>query len=451
MKLLIALRQALFIAIIIPVHYSQIASGGSLIRDTETEQTISFFANDIISAAGLITAATKIQILLDPKVNAFVSAGQRITITTGLIQATETPGQLMGVIAHEVAHIAGGHLARLKNALNKANKTAQVSNFLGVALGAISGQANLANAFGAGGSHVATRTLLKFSRIQEQSADLAATRYLDMVKVSSRGMLEFLKKLEDQSLLAQENTVPYQDTHPKTKDRISFVENHLQQSNYRGQTASPASMLLHAKLVAKISAFTNPPSVTLAKYSGSAEHIPAKYARAIAFFKKGEIIKSLNLVKKLIRDEPENPFFYELMGQILFENGRISEARNSYQRALTLLPNAPLIMIKLAHSMLELPDPRLLGTIKKLVTGAIQKDPRNHLAWHLLGTAYDRAGEPGLAALASAEYNLLLRRKTTARLMAQRAIKLLDITQPGSKRAFDILSATKGVSKSRSR
>ncbi|MEC8622526.1 MAG: M48 family metalloprotease [Pseudomonadota bacterium] len=451
MKLLIALRQALFIATIIPVHYSQMASCGSLIRDTETEQTISFFANDIISAAGLTTAATEIQILLDPKINAFVSAGQRITITTGLIQATETPGQLMGVIAHEVAHIAGGHLARLKNALDKANRTAQVSNFLGVALGAISGQANLANAFGAGGSHVATRTLLKFSRIQEQSADLAATRYLDMVKVSSRGMLQFLKKLEDQSLLVQANTVPYQDTHPKTKDRISFVENHLQQSNYRRQTASPASMLLHAKLVAKISGFTNQPSITLAKYSGSADNIPANYARAIAYFKKGEIIKSLNLVKKLIGDEPENPFFYELMGQILFENGRISEARNSYQKALELLPNAPLIMIKLAHSMLELPDPLLLGTIKKLVTEAIQKDPKNHLAWHLLGTAYDRAGEPGLAALASAEYNLLLRRKTTARLMAQRAIRLLDITQPGSKRAFDILLATKGVSKSRSR
>ena len=433
------------------MHFSQIASGGSLIRDTETEQTISFFANDIISAAGLITAATKIQILLDPEINAFVSAGQRITITTGLIQATETPGQLMAVIAHEVAHIAGGHLARLKNALNRANRTAQVSKFLGVALGAISGQTNLANAFGVGGSHVAKRTLLKFSRTQEQSADLAATRYLDMVKVSSRGMLQFLKKLENQSLLVQANTVPYQDTHPQTKDRISFVENHLQQSNYRGQTASPGAMLLHAKLVAKISAFTNPPSITLAKYSGSSELIPVKYARAIAFYKKGEVIKSLNLVKGLIKDEPENPFFYELMGQILFEHGRISEARNSYQRALKLLPKAPLIMIKLAHSMLELSDPHLLSTIKKLVTRAIQKDPKNHMAWHLLGTAYDRLGEPGLAALASAEYNLLLQRKTTARLMAQRAIRLLDITQPGSKRAFDILSATKGVSKSRSR
>jgi len=445
------LRTVLFTVIILIFQWPHVTYGASFIRDTETETTIRFFADKIIAAAGLLPESVKIQIVLDPEINAFVSGGQRITITTGLIQATEAPGQLMGVIAHEVAHIAGGHLARLNNSLSKARRTSQAAQFLGVALGAISGQAPIANALGAGGSHIAKRNLLKFSRTQEQAADLAATRYLDAVEVSSRGMLQFLEKLENQTLLIEPNTTHYEDTHPLTRDRIFFVQNHLQHSRHGERTSSPAANLLHAKLVAKIAAFTNPPSVTLAAYEETSEKIPFKYARAIAFFKNGEIKKSLDLINKLIRIRPKNPFFYELKGQILFENGRISEARNSYNRALELLPKAPLIMIKLAHTMLELKDVNLLNTVKNLLTGAIEKDSKNQYAWHLLGTAYNRSGNLGLAALASAEHNLLLGRKGTARLMAKRAIRLIDINQPGSKRASDILTATKEIEKSKSR
>jgi len=445
------LRTVFFTGIILILQCSNLTHSASFIRDTETEKTIRFFSDVIIAAAGLLPESVKIQIVLDPEINAFVSGGQRITITTGLIQATETPGQLMGVIAHEVAHIAGGHLARLNNSLSKARRTSQAAQFLGVALGAISGQAPIANALGAGGSHIAKRNLLKFSRTQEQAADLAATQYLDAVGVSSRGMLQFLEKLENQTLLMESNTSHYESTHPLTRDRIFFVKNHLQHSRHGERTSSPAANLLHAKLVAKIAAFTNPPSVTLAAYEETSEKIPFKYARAIAFFKNGEIKKSLDLINKLIYIRPKNPFFYELKGQILFENGRISEARNSYNRALELLPKAPLIMINLAHTMLELKDVNLLNTVKNLLTGAIEKDSKNQYAWHLLGTAYNRSGNLGLAALASAEHNLLLGRKGTARLMAKRAIRLIDINQPGSKRASDILTATKEIEKSKSR
>ena len=108
-------------------------------------------------------------------------------------------------------------------------------------------------------------------------------------------------------------------------------------------------------------------------------------------------------------------------------------------------------MIKLAHTMLELRDANLLDTVRNLLTGAIKKDSKNQLAWHLLGTAYSRSGKLGLAALAYAEYNLLIGRKGTARLMAQRAIRLMDIDQPGSKRASDILTTTKEIKRSKSR
>ena len=56
-------------------------------------------------------------IVQDNSLNAFVAGGQRIFINTGLIMRTETPNQLIGVMAHESGHIAGGHLARMQEEL----------------------------------------------------------------------------------------------------------------------------------------------------------------------------------------------------------------------------------------------------------------------------------------------------------------------------------------------
>src|SRR5690348_8674332 len=87
-------------------------SGIGFIRDAEIESDIRLFATPVLAAAGLDPAAVHIYLVNDPSINSFVAGGQNIFINTGLIQRSQSPNQIIGVLAHETGHIAGGHLAR---------------------------------------------------------------------------------------------------------------------------------------------------------------------------------------------------------------------------------------------------------------------------------------------------------------------------------------------------
>src|SRR3546814_6021221 len=84
----------------------------SLVRDAETEQMIRDYSTPIWRAAGLVPSAVHVHLVKDPSINAFVAGGQRMFINTGLITQSDAPMELIGVIAHETGHMAGGHLAR---------------------------------------------------------------------------------------------------------------------------------------------------------------------------------------------------------------------------------------------------------------------------------------------------------------------------------------------------
>ncbi len=419
------------------------AHSGSIIRDTEIERTIEIYATPLLRAAGLNREAVHFHLINDSQVNAFVAGGQRIFLTTGLMRATKGPNQLLGVMAHEMGHISGGHLARLHGALAKAGDTALVTQLLGVALGLLSGNPGVAAAVGGGGTQVAERSFLSFSRTQEQSADQAAVRYMDHAGLSSRGMLEFLEYLQGQELLVTLNQDPYLQTHPLTRDRIAFVENHVAKSKYSDRKPPEAILRLHARMVAKIDAFVDAPQITLRKYAPTPDDSEIKrYARAIAHYRNANLEEAVPLVDGLIRDFPKNPFYIELKGQMLFENGRIDEARDAYEKSVRILPTAPLLRVSLAHVMLESGQEKFLPDARGHLQQAVRTDRYISLAWRLLATVHGRAGDLGLSAWAQAEYNLLLGRKRDARGQAQRAMRLLKEGEPAWLRAQDIVVQT---------
>ena len=52
--------------------------------------------------------------------NAFVADGRRIFVNYGAIMQSETPNQIIGVMAHETGHLAGGHLAKMREQMAQA-------------------------------------------------------------------------------------------------------------------------------------------------------------------------------------------------------------------------------------------------------------------------------------------------------------------------------------------
>ncbi len=184
------------------------------------------FTTPILEAAGLGAGSVRIYIVNDKQLNAFVAGGMNLFLNTGLLMRTETPDQLIGVIAHEVGHIAGGHLSRVNEPQSKAAAEAILAAVLGAATAAV-GAPGLGTAIIAGGMQYAQAGLMRFSRGQEQSADQAALTYLDRTGVSAQGLAQFFQILESQNVLAVSSASPWLTSHPLTRDRIDFIESHV--------------------------------------------------------------------------------------------------------------------------------------------------------------------------------------------------------------------------------
>ncbi|NFV79242.1 M48 family metalloprotease [Magnetospirillum aberrantis] len=400
----------------------------SFIRDAEVENTIRAYATPLFQAAGLDPDAVRIHLLVDPTLNAFVAGGQNMFFHTGLLIRSERPSQLIGVIAHETGHISGGHLIRIQDAVGNAATEAVMGMLLGAALGAASGRGDLGSAVMMGSQEIATRNLMAFSRTQEGSADQAALSFLDTTRQSAKGFLEFFEILGDQELLVSTRQDPYVRTHPLTRDRVANVREHVASSPYSNNPDSPEFIEMHKRMRAKLFAFLESPVRTLQRYKENDNSLDSRYARAIAAYRKPDMDTALPLIDGLIAERPKDPYFWELKGQMLFENGRGIEALEPYRQAVSLLPDNALLRIGLAQVEVEQEDPSLLEDAKAQLNKALQSEPENHSAWRLLGITYNRLGEEGMAAYAMAEQTLLEGRASDAAYHAGKAERLLPHT-----------------------
>lgn len=410
----------------------------SFIRDAEVETTIRTMATPLFQAAGLSPDAVRIFLIVDNSINAFVAGGQNMFFHTGLLIRTDHPGQLIGVIAHETGHIAGGHLARLQDAASSAGTEALIATLLGAAAGIASGRGDVAAAVTMGGQEIAMRSLLAYSRGEESAADQAAIRYLDVTGQSARGMLEFFQILGDQELLVASRQDPYVRTHPLTRDRVTFVRDQVEVSTHADAPVPPEVVAMHSRMRAKLFAFLEPPSRTLLRYRDSDNSLDSRYARAIAAYRKPDMAAALPLIDSLIAEYPKDPYFHELKGQMLFENGRGRESLEPYRRSVDLLPDNALLRISLAQAQVETDETALLEEARTHLNWAVQHEPENRTAWRLLAIAHGRLGDEGMAAFAMAEQSLLEGRLPDATFHAGKAERLVGKGTPTWLRIQDI-------------
>lgn len=432
----LALLLALAIGLMPAVAGAQQSRSISLIRDAEIESLIATIARPLFEAADLPPNAVDTYLVRDDRVNAFAAGGMNLFLNTGFLMRTEDVEQLLGVLAHEVGHIAGGHLSRIGGAQRRAAAEMILATVLGAAA-AVAGAPGLGTAIITGGQSLATNNYLRFNRSQEQSADQAAITFLRRMGVSADGLLEFFKILENENVLSVSSDNPYLQSHPLTRDRILFVEDRVREEGAREPVAD-AWAAAHERMVAKLDAFLNDPRQVLQRYQGRSD-LPARYARAIAHYRLPDLPTAIAEVDQLILEHPDDPYFHELKGQMLFENGRIQEALPPYREAVRLAPDSALLRIGLARALLESGDPAAEAAAIDHLEEAVAREQTNPGAWRLLGIAQGRSGQEGQSALSLAESALLTGKKEDARLYARRAETKLDPADPSWIRLQDVL------------
>lgn len=411
----------------------------TIVRDTEIESVIKDWAAPVFEAAGLDPKAVKIILVQNNQLNAFVAGGSNIFIYTGLIEKTENPGELIGVIAHETGHISGGHLIKTRDALERASYESILGTILGVGAAIATGETGAVGAISAGSTSVAQRRFLAHSRVQESSADQAALTYMEKAQINPTGLSTFMDKLKSEIYRPFDQQSEYVLTHPLVENRITAMQERIAQSAYKDKAFPPAWTKQHALIKAKLVGYITPQQVQWS-YDVKDNSLEALYAKTIAAYRNNQVDQSIALADKLLAAEPNNPYFLEQKGQILFDFGRTSEAVGYFRKAINLLPEAPLIRIALAHAIIESgDDPANLKEAIKHLEIAVKGEPRASNIHRLLATAYGRLGEENMAKLHLAEEAVLQRQYDYAKVQADTVLHNEKQGSPIWTRANDIL------------
>jgi predicted Zn-dependent protease len=418
---------------------SQNASAQSLIRDAEIEDTLRLYTEPLLRAAGLDPNDVTIYIVNDPSINAFVAGGQNIFVHTGLILAADNPNEIIGVLAHETGHIAGGHLARSREAMQQAMAPALLSIGLGV-LAIVGGAPDAGAALISGSQAFAMGSFVRYTQVQESAADQAAVEYLRQSQQSPQGLLDFFNEnIRPYEFLAR-RAPPYMMTHPYSSDRVESLRERVAASPYVAQPDSDEYMARFRFMQAKLIGFLRTQGQTLARYPASDTSAPARLARAVAYYRVADLPAARRELTSLIAEAPNNPYYQELMGQILFENGRAEESIQYHERSLALRPNEPLFQINLARALTAARGREGADRAVELLRATVREEPTNGFAWREMAQARSAQGNEPLAQLASAEQNFSIGNYPAALSFAERARLELPRNTPDYQRAMDLVT-----------
>jgi len=410
----------------------------SVLRDSETELLFKDISRPLIRGAGLDPASVRVVLLNDPEINAFVATGQTVYIQSGLIQAIDNVNELQGVIAHELGHVAGGHSIRLQEGAKEATGITIATMVLGALAVAAGAGGDAGMGIMAAGQQAALGKFLAFSRTQEASADQAGAHYLSAAGVSGKGMIDFFGKLQNQEYrLAIYAKDSYARTHPLSSERVQALRQVFEKDAAWSRPPDPALNARFLRVKAKLMGFVDPRHAVI-KYPESDQSVPAHYARAYAYHIGGYPDKALSEAQALLKAEPEDPFFLELKGQILLESGKPAEAIAPLREARERSGDMPLIAAMLGHALVATENPKNFAEAKQVLKAAVSRDNENPFAWYQLGIIYDREGDQGRAALATAERSNLEGNPKLALGSAQTAMMAIPAGTPDWLRAQDI-------------
>jgi predicted Zn-dependent protease len=429
-----------------PASAQSAPPGLPLIRDAEIEQLLRDYTAPILRAAGLGQQNVQVVLINARAFNAFVMDGRRIFVNVGALYDSKTPNEIIGVLAHEAGHIAGGHLSRLREQLATAQTASIIALLLGagaIAAGAAVGGNNNIGQVGAAAmqapQEMIRRSLLSYQRAQEESADRAAIKFLNATGQSAKGMHTTFRRFADDMMMIASRVDPYQQSHPMPRERVAALDELVKTNPYWDKLDPPELQLRHDMMRAKLAGFLERQDSITRRYPPSDTSLPARYARAIAAHRFGGLVSATAQIDALIQTQPNNPYFHELKGQSLMEGARPAEAIAPLRRAAALAPNATLIRIMLGQALVATGDQRYADEAIALLRVAMQREPDAPDVYAQLAMAYGRKGNYAEADLASAQAALARGDTKTARELAARAKTRFPTGSPGWVKSDDIV------------
>ena len=423
--------------------------GPNLIRDAEVEGLLRLYSRPIFKAAGINPTSVKVYVIADPSINAFVAGGQRVFIHTGLITRASSPNEVIGVIAHETGHIAGGHLARMNSEMGRASAESIVGILVGAAAmvgGVMAGNTEAAQAGQGvilGSQGLAQRGFLQYQRGMESTADQSALKYLSATEQSAKGMLTLFNTLANESLVSLSKADPYVFSHPMPFARIRALETAAKASPYFDKPEDPGLVLRFELAKAKLAGFMDSPQAVFQHYPSTDKSLQSRYARSIAMFRRGDIKNAIPVIDSLTAELPQDPYFWELKAQAYLENGNPAAGIPAIKKARSLLKDNGLLEVLNAQILVSTENPKYADEALVLLRKAKRTEPDMPDIYKFMARAYALKNDVPRAELAIAEFAAATGDQGLAAEKATAAQKFFKKGSPEWLRASDLLNFSK--------
>lgn len=419
--------------------------GISLIRDTEIERVLDGYEHPLMEAAGLAPGTVKMRLVNDSSLNAFaaqspfIADSEDIFVNTGLILRLKSPNEVIGVLAHETGHIAGGDVIHSGMAMQKASIPMLIGMAVGVAaMIAGAGQAGMGAILM--GQQAAEAQFLQFSRAQESTADQRGITYLSRTHQSGEGMVHVFEHLANESAMSADYSKAFASDHPADRQRIDQLQTRVDASPYKDVPDSPEAIHEFRMIQAKLVGYLSDPDAVIAHFPPSDTSDEAYYARAMAYFRKPDLKSALEQINTLIAREPKNPYFWEVLGQINVEMSHPEKGVAPYQKSVDLMPDAPLLRVALAAAQLATESPAMAKPALDNLKIALQQENDSTFGWYEAAQAYSQLGNQPMADLSTAERYYWAGGMKQATVFAARAALKLPKGSNDWQRANDIVA-----------
>ena len=447
---MVTIKLIIFIIFIFFSNYSYSAQKFQIIRDAELE----LFLYKIIKSTINVSNDKQFQprLVLNSEYNAFVTGSNKIYINTGLISKSNSLSEIQAVLAHEIGHLALNHYStRLVNSKNLSNYS-KLATFAGIALSA-KGKLDTNSAVGLmiGSNDLTKKSLLQFSRIQEQQADKFALDQLIKNKISLIGLENLLTNLSSEELNHLNTQTNYYRSHPFSKQRLEQVKKYKlkhQKVSLREQKVLINENVISLQYIKnKIKAYSIDPYEMIRNLENRNDFL-SNYSHLISLYRIGKYDLAYNKLSLIKNKYKEYPFYYELKGDIHFKEGNFDIAINEYEKAIQTLkedfnPSIDLIKFSLIKTYLQTNNKVNLNKSVTLLEELLLNNPNWSYLWRLLSKVYGKLKKKGVAYIALAEEALIKKNFIKAKKYVDLAYKQGSLPLSYKLRGSDILTRIK--------
>ena len=317
----------------------------ALVNDYEIESLLNEIIEPVIISSKLNLKKPYFYIILSDIPNAYVDPFNRIFITTSFISIT-SPESLVGVLAHEIAHIKLHHIQKRISNIKEKKSLMDIASILSLSASILSNDSSIFIGSNIASSEMIKKDLINYSKDQEREADIMALKYLENSNITSQGLVDLLSKLlrlqEKSGFNEKEFDIL---THPYKASRIKYIKDFQENSQNNNSFFSKDIHYRYELIRQKINGYTKSLDELEIIYGDYKDD--KDYALAISYAREGYIDNSIKHMNQLIKSFDKNPYFYETKGEILLSFGYSDEAFKFFNKSLNMNKNNDYLRIRI--------------------------------------------------------------------------------------------------------